>query len=182
MTRSEFQRGPAQDHYHDTLGVDETTPSGGLPTTWAVDDRSISVDGRVDIYGYDVEFDNGQLLFGADSYAVISVGDTQVELTQDRLAFTAGESGFDLSQGGDRQTTLVISPDVPTGPSNGRLWLQINPGSGIGRLWIHGDGAWHRLLTDSPAYWGNLPQTDPAVFGELWVDPNADHVVKVSQG
>lgn len=38
MTRSNLQPGPATDHYHDTLGVNPSTPSGG----------SLSVDNGVD--------------------------------------------------------------------------------------------------------------------------------------
>lgn len=42
MTRSEFQPGPAQDHYHDTLGVNDSIGDDGRPLSVVVDDDGIT--------------------------------------------------------------------------------------------------------------------------------------------
>lgn len=157
MTRSQLQPGPATDHYHSTLGVDETTPSGGVAVGNGIDEpvavtqlvaREAVFDGDTAILGGSYRLagppDNGQdaafLLDASDtlvsgSYTLTFRGETTDPIAWDATQQEIVDALAALSAIGPDNIELN-SDWNPADTLNDTSQVGINFKGGLGRLVI----------------------------------------------
>lgn len=156
MTRSRYQPGPAEDHYHNTTGVDETVVEG-LPTNWAVDDAlNVTVTSPADVTDYEPML----ILEALDGETPVSV----LEIT------TSGDTDWYLYDSGN-SWRLHDQSTGQTVFSAGQNNLSVFDNAGALMFTVDRAGGGITMP--------QLPTIDPHVAGQLW---NSTGTLKVSAG